>query len=149
MRLVFDLDGCCIANRQATFLAYKAAGVMDPPKDWFYKSGWATEEQRLVKNRLYPSLLRKRGKILPAGRILLQTGGIILSGCSRDSLEIVLSAFPQFARPDIACLCEYSMEQKLEFLKREKPGVYFDDWTTMVERVKGETQWQVVNTSRF
>lgn len=159
MRLVFDLDGCVIDNRVATRVSYEAAGVTQRPADWFHVGGWATSEQRRVKNGVYEQMLRLHGHILPAGRLLLQTGGVVMSGCSPESLEAVLSVWPCFARRDIVMCCSHTLEDKLTRLNvmdsmggswaGTPVGLYFDDWVHAVDQVSRRTRWKAVDASRL
>jgi hypothetical protein len=83
------------------------------------------------------------GNILPAGRLLLQTGGVVLSGCSRESLDAVLKTYPLLADSKrITICCEFNVTDKVQWLNRQPvPGYYFDDWHVARGRVREETKW--------
>lgn len=147
--MVFDLDGTIVYNRKATLVAYIKAGVKQFPKDWYYTNGWATEEQRKTKNLIYPRALREHGRILPAGRLLLQTGGIVLSGCSPESLATFFKVFPEFIKGGGTWITRCSQEDKLSRLRLLGGGIYFDDHADTLTKVREMPGWLTIDASQL
>lgn len=148
MKLVFDLDGTLVRTREANLEAYRSLGV-DPPQDFDVRpwQEWCSPEDHERKLVVYPKYVRMLATLLPAYRLLEASGGTILTNSNRKSLDAVVAVFPQLAV--YACLFEHTPDMKLNLLRRAKPGVYFDDSTSMVRRVREETAWQAIDTSGF
>jgi hypothetical protein len=150
VQLVFDLDGCVVDNRSATRIAYELAGVTEFPEQWFHRSGWASEEQRRDKAVIYARTLPGLSRLLPAGKLFSQVGGVVLSGCSRTSLETFLRTYPHFCDGrKYMFLCEFTLEDKIKWLSAERPGIYFDDWNEACKQVRERTKWRTVDSSQL
>lgn len=149
MQLIFDLDGCLVDTREAHRMSYEMAGVRFIPSDFYHTSshGWATPEQRRLKAGFYEENLHKHGKLLPAADILFQFGGLVMSGCSKESVDALLKVFPEFG--SIGIMCEFSLDEKIKYLNLHDPGMYFDDWSVMLDRVRGETKWKAIDASKL
>lgn len=145
--MMFDLDGTVVDNRLAIKQSYVHAGVTEFPKNWFYVGGWPTEEQRRRKMEVYEQYLARLSLITPVGKILLQTGGTVLSACSQGSLDVFLTVYPQFMRPDISLYCGFTQEDKLSYLRAFSGGIYFDDYQDTIQRAREIPGWAVIDAS--
>lgn len=145
--LVFDLDGTVVWNAWAIEYSYHSAGVTHFPEDWFYRGGWVTAEQRRRKLMVYEKALRRGSRILPAGNILLQTGGTVLTASSQESVDIFLMVYPEFLRHDIQIYTCFSQEEKLSHLRAFGGGVYFDDHAETVRMAREIPGWTAVDAS--
>ena len=148
MQLVFDLDECLVATREANRAAYASLGVTSPrisdhmPARYWMRNNEIYEK----KHRVFPEYLRKMGRLLPTFN-LLRRDSVILTGTSTNSVLTICRVFPVFL--DYVIIPDLSPDMKIEWLRRNETGIYFDDWSEFVERVRRETRWQSIDTSRF
>lgn len=149
MNFVFDLDECLVSTRTAHEEAYKSLGVVpdglskhQPAKHWM-KDPVLYER----KHDIFPEFLRQHGKILPT-LSLFQAGATILTGTSRRSVEALVVWCPVLKYAG-EVLCGMDSDDKLGWLNDHEPGVYFDDYTLFIDRVRKETAWQAIDVSGF
>ncbi len=152
MRLVFDLDECLVATREANRRAYLEVGfvVPDTPELRYRPaSEWPTQptpEQRERKHDVFERHLRDRGRLLEAARLLRLNSAIVLTGTSIRSVQSICRVFPQLG--ELVFHTGMTPEQKLVWLRSQtRTGIYFDDWTDMVRRVREETSWQAIDVT--
>lgn len=154
LRLVFDLDECLVATREANRLAYLEVGfvVPDTPElrhrpasDWPEQP---TAEQRAAKHEIFERHLRREGRLLPVARLLRLGASVVLTGTSTRSVQTICRVHPQLS--DLVFHTSMTPEQKLIWLRGQtKTGIYFDDWAEMVRRVREETSWQSIDVTGF
>lgn len=147
--LVFDLDECLVATREANRAAYAAVGVSSPPvsdhmpaRFWMYDK---TLYER--KHAVFPEHLARLGRALPTLE-LLRPGSTILTGTSARSVAAIRDWWPPLREYEI--LSGMGPEDKIRWLSEQsRAGIYFDDWSDFVWRVRRRTRWQAVDVSRF
>jgi hypothetical protein len=148
MLYAYDLDGTLAYTREAVLTAYRAAGV-EPPSDFFGKPWreWLQDEEiHRLKNAYYAQFCAKH--IIPTKILDLyqRTGGMIITGASREAAEVVMTAIG--INPEIVC-CELSKTQKVEYLNDfvrltgTAPGIVFEDSPAIAKHLKEFTEWTV------
>lgn len=152
MQLVFDLDDTLIATREAKLQAYweQVPGLKEsvvPPSNFHEISWerWATKEQHQQMQMRLSRWLMWRSHELPAMRLLMAAGGMILTSCSPGSLGLLTTRWPQLHRFPIVRVD--NAYEKLQWLKDNEPthgGIYFDNDHDLLERVREETKWQTI-----
>lgn len=144
MLLVFDLDGTLIDSKRAVFEAYRKVGLF-PPEDWWGKpfSAWSDDwRAHDRKNEYYPEMLLKYGRRLPCADLMEITGGIILTGASREATLYALQ-FLNLGADTISGCDEAAKLRELERLGEF--GIYFDDDYRFCQRVRELTKWQAIH----
>lgn len=150
MLVAFDLDECLIATREAHERAFAAVGVQPPGGENRYKPAryWLhSQEAHDAKHVLFPEYALKWSHMLPACRFA-RPGDYILTGTSERSFKVIAELYPHLKQMRPVAF-GMGPDQKLEWMRCQPPGVYFDDWTEMVHRVRGETHWQSIDVSGF
>lgn len=151
MNIVFDLDECLVSTRKAHEEAYRSLGLVPdglskhlPAKFWMKDP--ALYER---KHEIFPQFLRQHGKMLPTIQLFLAVRNhtFILTGTSQRSFNALVDWCP--ALQGVPALCTMGPEEKLAWLNDNEPGVYFDDWSEFVDRVRKETSWQAIDVSGF
>jgi hypothetical protein len=151
MNIVFDLDECLISTRMAHEEAYRSLGLVPsglskhlPAKFWM-KDPVLYER----KHDIFPQYLRRYGKILPTINFFLavHATATILTGTSRRSVDALVEWLPTLRGVPINCAM--GPDEKIDWLNNNEPGVYFDDWTDFVARVRKDTKWQAIDVSGF
>src|SRR5580765_1824396 len=148
MRRVFDLDECLVATRAAHTAAFAAVGVTMPTNDDRFKPArcWlADHEKYLEKKRIFPDYLYLVHP-LPALQ-MLRKNSIILTGTSEESFELILQKIPVLKCHKVHCGMD--SQQKLDWMNANEIGIYFDDWSHFIDRVRRETKWLAVDVSGF
>jgi len=152
MNIVFDLDECLVSTREAHAMAYRSLGVEPdglsrhlPAKCWM-KDPVLYER----KHEVFPGFLRQYGKILSTMPLFIRMSAdaVILTGTSRRSVDALIDWFPPLEWA-AEILTTMDSEDKIAWFNDHEPGVYFDDWTVFVERVREETKWQAIDVSGF
>lgn len=149
MRLVFDLDECLVSTRRAHDAAFRAVGITMPTDENKFMPArfWLGDKEAYArKKEVFPQFAHMIHR-LPA-LDLLCPGSVILTGTSEDSLAMLLQIFPELERAsDIRT--RQSWQDKLKYFHENPEGVYFDDWTWFVKKVRRETRWQAIDVSGF
>jgi hypothetical protein len=147
MLLAFDLEGCLVETRAANLAAYREAGV-EPPANFHAVPWqmWCSASNHDKKQARLAPLLCRRGRLLPASRVLLGCGGQVLTAASRGTVDAVLEAFPDLRDVRVDWAWNLRTAAKIEWMNDRPAGVYFDDCEDAVELVRRRTRWQVVLT---
>lgn len=149
MLLVFDLDETLISTRRASLEAYHSCGV-EPPADFHTRpwQEWCSYEDHEAKQDALPRFLPLYVEFLPCYHMIYRfTGGIILTNAARRSIETLYKVLPETR--DWNIISEMKPAMKFDWLSSREPGIYFDDNTLLVDRLRRETRWQAIDTSRF
>lgn len=149
MKLMFDLDECLVSTRKANEEAYASLGVISPPISKHQPARlWMSDPVIYArKHAVFPSFLATYGKLLPAADLLVPGKSLILTGTSESSVLAIRNQFPIFKGYTI--LPGLGPEEKLDIMQNVGPGIYFDDWSEFVQRVRKETRWQAIDVSGF
>lgn len=148
MLYAYDLDGTLAHTREAVLEAYRAAGV-EPPPDFFGKPWreWLQDEEvHRLKNAYYAQFCTKHIKPTRLVDLYYRTGGIVITGASREAAEVVMTTIG--INPEIVS-CELSMVQKAEYLNnftrltKTEPGIVFEDSINIANYLKEHTTWTV------
>ncbi len=148
MRLMFDLDECLVSTRKANEEAYASLGVASPPISKHHPARFWMNDVGMYerKHKVFPSFLAIHGRLLPAAKLLVPDS-LIVTGTSKRSVQAIVRQFPIFQRYTI--IPGLGPEEKLDIMQSTDPGVYFDDWSEFVLRVREETKWQAIDVSGF
>lgn len=149
MHLVFDLEGTLVSTREANRRAYMLCGVT-PPDDFHIRpwQEWCTRKQHEDKQDVLPGLMREHIALLPCFYVVYsKTGGLVLTNAAERSLNAICDAMPVIRTWTI--YPEHTPEMKLSWLKSRPTGVYFDDNTKLIEKIRRETRWQTVDVSEW
>jgi hypothetical protein len=146
---VFDLDGTLVLTQAAVIAAYEHVGICMPPQAWGRpwvewlrtEAGLPDHAAHAAKNRVYPSYLARLAR--PTG--LLRHAVInrcpILTGASNDAVRAVEACFE--VDLNVAGF-GLSLQDKIEWLNDNTPGVYVDDDEKHRRAVSERTLWKVV-----
>lgn len=144
VRFAWDLDGTLIMTRDANWYAYLHLGVT-PPADFHIRpwQEWCTQSIHDQKGDIIGSYLRRYARPTPMLQIFRQTGGVILTNASRPVIRHLTGMFDELRNAEIHS--GLRPEQKIEWLRNNEPGVYFDDSESTVQMVRERTRWSAIS----
>lgn len=158
MHLVFDLDETLVATAEANRAAYKSLGV-EPPANFHQIpwQDWTTAHLHDQKQERLPLYLKQKvyNKLLPCFRLFWHNTQIstILTNASDKSMETIVDCYPALRYHKDRIFNNMKPDQKFDWLlDNEGPGIYFDDNSSLIERIKqlrDVTKWQTVDVSEF
>lgn len=141
--IVFDLDGTLVDSKDALIAAYEFAGVKNPePLLATAWPKWCTLEQHSIKNDVYPSMLKRYGKLLPLAKFASKGNWPVITFASRRGVDAVREVFDlELNVFRYGCGVSTKAECLKQLHHRGVPRMYVDDNAVQLKEIVAGTGW--------